>query len=241
LRRTQRVTAVSGGAALQLRELLALNAPPEVIPNGVGPDPARGRSREEVRAELALAPGEILAVAVGRLEPIKDHALLIEALPLMGGGPPVRVAVLGSGSLAQDLRARVARLGLERRVLLPGHQQDVAEWLGAADVFVLPSAAEGLPLALLEAMSCGLPVVATAVGGVPEVLAGSGAGVLVPAGDRAALARAVSSLAADVALRGAMGAAARERARLYSRDEMVSRYAAVYAEVLRAPLNGAGT
>ena len=240
-RRTARVTAVSGAAALHLRNLLALGTAPEVIHNGVAPVPARRRSREEVRAALGLTD-EVLVVSVGRLEPIKDHALLIDALSLLDGTPrPVCAAVLGSGSLAQELGRQAARLGVERRVFFLGYRQDVADWLGAADLFVLSSAGEGLPLALLEAMSCGLPVVATSVGGVPEVLAGSGAGVLVPPGDRAALERAIRSLATDAGLRAAMGGAARDRARLYSRDEMVSRYAAVYDEVLRGRLSGRGT
>ena len=105
---------------------------------------------------------------------------------------------------------------------------------------MLSSAGEGAPLVLLEAMSCGLPVVATSVGGVPEVLSGSGAGVLVPPGDRAALAHAIRSLAADANLRAAMGRAGRDRARLFSRDEMVSRYARVYDEVLRGRFSERG-
>src|SRR2546428_569903 len=115
-RRTARVTAVSGAAALHLRTLLALGTAPEVIHNGVAPVPARRRSREEVRAALGLTD-EVLVVSVGRLEPIKDHALLIDALSLLDGTPrPVCAAVLGSGSLAQELGRQAARLGVERRV-----------------------------------------------------------------------------------------------------------------------------
>ena len=237
-RRTRRVTAVSSEAALRLQALLALDATPDVIHNGVAPASAPGRSREAMRAALGLSD-ELLVLSVGRLEPIKDHALLIDALSLVDAVPrPVHAAIVGKGSLARELHDRAARLGLERRVLFPGFQEDVHDWLGAADLFVLPSAGEGLPLALLEAMTSGLPVIATSVGGVPEVLAGSGAGVLVPPGDRAELARAIRSLAADASLRAAMGAAGRERARLYSRDEMVSRYASLYDEVLRRRFTG---
>jgi glycosyltransferase involved in cell wall biosynthesis len=239
-RRTRRITAVSSGTASHLLEALALDTPPEVIANGVGPAPARRRSREEVRAALGLTD-EVLAIAVGRLEPIKDHALLIDALALLDPTPrPVCAAILGTGSLAQELRNQALRLGLERRVFFPGYQQDVADWLGAADLFVLSSAGEGLPVALLEAMGLGLPLVATSVGGVPDVLAGSRAGVLVPPGDRAALAGAIRLLAGDGPLRAAMGAAARDRARLYSRDEMVTRYTRMYDEVLRGRFSGRG-
>jgi len=239
-RRTQRITAVSGEAASHLGRVLGLDTAPDVIRNGVAPAPAIRRSREGVRAGLGLTD-EVLVVSVGRLEPIKDHALLIDALSLLDAMPrPVCAAVLGSGSLAEKLRAQARRLGLERRVFFPGYRQDVVDWLGAADLFVLSSAGEGAPLVLLEAMSCGLPVVATSVGGVPEVLSGSGAGVLVPPGDRAALAHAIRSLAADANLRAAMGRAGRDRARLFSRDEMVSRYARVYDEVLRGRFSERG-
>jgi glycosyltransferase involved in cell wall biosynthesis len=123
---------------------------------------------------------------------------------------------------------QAAERGVARRVHFLGVRADVAQVLAAADLFALASDWEGTPLAVMEAMAAGLPVVATAVGGVPELVVAGESGVLTPAGDAPALAGALARLAGDAALRHAMSAAASARAGQFGVDKMVSEYAALF-------------
>jgi glycosyltransferase involved in cell wall biosynthesis len=232
-RRTACVTTVSSALAAELRRSLDLPAEPQVIANGVEAPTPDGRGRESLRRGLGVLPGQVLGVTVGRLERAKDHALLLRAYSSIAAEiPQLHLALVGAGSLESDLRAQADRLGLAARTSFAGHQNDVTDWLRAADFFVLSSESEGLPLALLEAMAQGLPVVATAVGGIPEVLHGSHAGLLVPPGDAGALGRAMAQLARDRILSREMGLRARERSGSYSLGGMIDRYCAVYESVL---------
>ena len=118
---------------------------------------------------------------------------------------------VGEGNQLPELLEQCNRLGLEDNIHFVGHQQDVAEWLPHFDIFALPSAWEGISLALLEAMAAGLPVVATAVGGTPEVVLDEQTGLLTPPGDPQAMAAALERLLSDPALRQEMGAAGQAR------------------------------
>src|SRR5207247_10689618 len=139
-----------------------------------------------------------LAVAVVNLYPVKGHHFLLEALALLAPRfPRLHVAIAGRGDLEGPLRARAQALDVGDRFHLLGLRSDVGNVLAGADVFVLPSLSEGLPLALLEAMLAARPVVATAVGEVPTVLMGGRAGVLVPPGEAAELAGAVAGVLTD--------------------------------------------
>jgi glycosyltransferase involved in cell wall biosynthesis len=232
-RRTDRATAVSNALAAELRRTLDLPCEPRVIANGVEAPTSGRRDREKLRRSLGLLPGQVLGLTVGRLERAKDHALLLRAFSSIAAEiPQLHLALVGAGSLESDLRAQAAGLGLRDRTTFAGYHDDVTDWLKAADFFVLSSAHEGLPLSLLEAMAHGLPVVATAVGGIPEVLQGSGAGLLVPPGDEGTLGRAMANLAREPELRRQMGSRAQERSGSFSLDGMIDRYCDLYESVL---------
>jgi glycosyltransferase involved in cell wall biosynthesis len=144
-----------------------------VIRNGVDLDRFAPRDRAAARAELGLEPGVPLLLSVGNLLELKGHALLIDAVhELRGDWPALQLVIAGEGPERQRLEAQIARHGLEGRVRLLGAVPNAAlgTWYGAADLFLLPSSREGLPNALLEALACGTPALATAVGGIPEVL-----------------------------------------------------------------------
>lgn len=156
-------------------------------------------------APLAGEPPRV--VSVGRLKEPKDFVGLVEALARVR--TPFRAAIVGDGPDRSAVEAAVRRCSLGDRIELLGERADVAVQLGRSDVFVLPSRSEGMPMSVLEAMAAGLPVVASAVGGVPELI--GDAGVLAPAGDVEALAAALDRVVGDRELRRALGAAARRR------------------------------
>lgn len=210
--------------------------PPErfiVIPNGIETErfaaPARGR--EEVRAELGVGPQEKLVGAVGRLDAQKGFRHLLRAFGgLAAEMSDLRLVIAGDGPEAGMLRRLADRVGCGDRVRFLGRRGDVPGLLHAFDVFVLPSMYEGMPLALIEAMAAGAPIVASAVDAVPEVMGwrepGGPAGRLVPPGDPAALAAAIREALAEADERvGRAQARARER---YDVQTMVARYAELY-------------
>lgn len=171
-----------------------------VIHNGVGTGgPRRPRP-----------PGPATVVSVGRLRAPKDFLTLVRAAAKLEPGS-FRLRIAGDGPDRERLVAEIDRLGLAAAVDLLGTQPDVGSLLDAADVFVLSSTSEGLPMSVLEAMAAGLPVVASAVGGVPELVDGE-TGALVPPADPGALAAALARLAAEPQLRERLGAAGRRRA-----------------------------
>jgi glycosyltransferase involved in cell wall biosynthesis len=181
-----------------------------------------------------LAGTDQLAVAVGNLYPVKGHTYLLEALALLAVRfPRLHVAIAGRGELDGPLLARAHALHVADRFHLLGLRSDIGNVLAGADVFVLPSLSEGVPLALLEAMLAARPIVASAVGEVPTVLDGGRVGVLVPPRDVAALAGALVNLLSDPAQARRLGAAAAARAaEVYTLSAMIDRYVALYAKCL---------
>jgi glycosyltransferase involved in cell wall biosynthesis len=188
-----------------------------VIPTAVDIERFSPRPRNagelDIRRRLNVQPDEILLVSVGRLDALKGHDTLVEAFRLLASSRPnIRLALVGDGRERGALEARVASAGLTARVSFIGGTADVASYLRASDLFVLASNTEGMPGALLEAMALGLPVVATSVGGTPEVVVDAVTGLLVPPRDSAALASAIGRLIDDPGLRCQMGLRARARA-----------------------------
>lgn len=205
------------------------------VPNGIrarGP----GLGRRAARAALGLDPHRPVVLTVGRLNVMKGHTHLLDAVPgLLRRVPDLAVVIVGGGHLEEQLRAQAAALGVAEAVHLAGHRSDARMLLDAADVFVLPSRHEGMPLALLEAMDAGLPVVATRVIGSEEVVAEGQTGLLVKPRDATAIERALGRLLADPSLRAEYGRAGRQRfADGFTAGLMAERTQAVYNRTLAA-------
>lgn len=226
------VVAVSQSLRRHLRRDLWLRASQIVtIPNGVRLSPV---AESSLRTELGLCDTDQLVVAVGNLYPVKGHVHLVEALARLAPHFPwLHVAIAGRGALEAPLLARAHALHVEHRFHLLGLRSDISTVLAGADVFVLPSLSEGVPLALLEAMQAARPIVATAVGEIPTVLDGGRAGTLVPPGDVAALATALAAVLLDPAGAHRLAAAAAMRAAdEYTLERMTTRYVALYERLL---------
>jgi len=185
-----------------------------------------------VRAELGIPPHAFVVGSVGRLVREKNQAALVAAMtPLLSS--TVRLVLVGDGPEREALARAVAALG-ERApwVQLLGARTDVPELMAAFDLFALSSDSEGLPLVIVEAMASGLPVVSTAVGGIPAVVVEEVTGALVHAGDVGALSARLGDLAASPTLGVSWGTEGRRRALArYSADRMVDDYFAVYERV----------
>jgi colanic acid/amylovoran biosynthesis glycosyltransferase len=169
---------------------------------------------EYAPAARAGRPGPLRIICVGRLDAQKGHHVLLGALQaLRDGGRSVLVHLVGDGSLRAELEEAAARRGLGGTVVFLGalNAEEARHVFAAADAFVLASLAEGMPVALMEAMALGLPCVATAVGGTPELLRDGVDGLLVPPADEQALAAALARLVDDAELRARLGASARAR------------------------------
>jgi glycosyltransferase involved in cell wall biosynthesis len=209
----------------------------QVVYNGVDVDQFGGDAhvRAEVRRELGLSEGAFALLQVARLDALKDHGTAIRAIA--AALPQARNVVLllaGEGPEEAVIRREIIRLGVGDRVRLLGLRRDVSRLLAAADAFLLTSISEGIPVTLIEAMSARLPIVATRVGGVPEVVIDGVTGRLAASGDATALAAAVVELAAAPDVCQAMGAAGRRRAEMmFTQSQMTAAYAALYEELAR--------
>jgi glycosyltransferase involved in cell wall biosynthesis len=219
-----------------------VGVPPErfvTVPNGVAPLDRRP-GRADARRALGVPPDVPLVLTIGRLTHMKDQATLLAAAPaLLARHPGARVVLVGDGPLRGDLVRAAAGLGVAGSVCLPGSRPDARRLMAAADVFVLTSRHEGMPLVALEAMEAGLPVVGTRVIGTEEVVDDGVTGVLVPPGDAVALAGALADLLDSPGRRRRMGRAGRRRylAR-FTRARMAERTAAVYAAALGSAAAG---
>lgn len=176
-----------------------------------------------------VAHDGVALVAVGRLNAQKAFDVLLTALAQLP--EEVTLRIVGSGEEDTALAAQTARLGLERRVVFTGWSTDVRTELARADVFVLPSRSEGFPLAIVEAMFAGLPVVATGVGSVPEAVADGETGLLVPKDDPDSLAAALRKLVEDADLRARMGRCGREAAAPFTAERMAAEYVALWRQL----------
>lgn len=241
------VIAISTGVADALAGGGAARQRIRVVPSGVDCAqfaPPAARAREAARARFGLRAADVIVGALGALVPRKGHRVLIEAIALARHQPDqtaeaavthgrLRCLIAGAGPLAAELAGFARELGCQDDVRLLGRVEDPRELLWALDVCAMPSMKEGLGVAALEAMACGLPVVASAVGGLREVVEDEVSGLLVPPGDAAALASAVTALAQSAEQRAAMGAAGRARVvERFSMNAMARGTAEIYLTLL---------
>jgi glycosyltransferase involved in cell wall biosynthesis len=219
--------------------------PLSVVPNGLDPTRAiEDGERAAVRRAYGLRDDEIVAAVVGRLSHEKGIDVLLEAFAIaIPAEPRLRLHVAGDGPERARAEATIARLNLGERVSLLGQVRDVRKVYAAADLLVVPSRTEGLPNVVLEALDAGLPVLATQVGAIPELVSDGVTGWLVPPGDVGALARGLARAAASPELR-AMGLLGRERILpSFSAQARLQRLFQIYAGLLEArtpppPLQG---
>lgn len=188
---------------------------------------------------------QVIIGTVGRLDPVKDQLNLIEGFARVVGKSPrlratARLVIVGDGAMRKQIEMRIRSLDIADITWLAGARDDIADMLRCMDVFVLPSLAEGISNTILEAMSCGLPVVATDVGGNRELLSDGDTGQLIPSADPVAMAKAIEAYLDDPAMRLKHGRAGRKRIEQeFSLDGMVQRYLDLYDMALRTKL-GAG-
>jgi glycosyltransferase involved in cell wall biosynthesis len=238
-RAVDRVVAISAAVADSLAAAGVDRQRTTVIASGVDcarfcpPNPAQ---RLEARGALGLSGAEFVISALGALEPRKGHRYLIEAVAAIASTAPsikLRCFIAGHGSLRGDLEHEIVHLGCAERVKLLGRIDDPRQLLWASDALAMPSLKEGLGIAALEAMASALPVIASAVGGLREVVEHDRTGIIVPPASPESIASAIGRLAQSPALSSQMGAAARARAvENYSMEQMAARTLALYRACL---------
>jgi glycosyltransferase involved in cell wall biosynthesis len=228
-------TAVIATSRAVARRFAWAGAKVRLVPNGVDLKRFAPRSPSAaLRASLGVPPSAPVALSIGRHVPEKGYRHLVDAALLVERARAgVRWVLVGDGELRHELEAQARRLGLAGAMHFAGWRDDVADVLALADVFVLPSEREGFGRVLVEAMAMARPVVATAVGGVPDIVLASQTGLLVPPADPAALAGAVQALLDDPARAARLGAAGRARAEsTFGLGAHVDGVERVYDEVL---------
>lgn len=225
------VVAVHPGVEAHLREFyLAPDLDCVTILNGVDRERISRLASRAGRRALGMDEGRLIFVSAGRLAQEKGHAVLVEAfLRMLPYLPEAQLVIVGDGDERERLEQAAAPAGEAIRFV--GHQDDPYPYLAAADAFVLPSLWEGLPIALLEAMSLGRPIVGSDLPAVAEVIRGAGAGIVVPPGDADALAAAMLRMATDTSARAAYGFEARRAAAGYDARTMLDRYATLIDSV----------
>ncbi len=190
--------------------------------------------KRELRRKWGFSDTQVVAATVGRFDPIKNLPLFLKALALARTQiPALRGLLIGDGPEMPALKGLCHKLGLKEAVIFTGYREDAVKLLQMADIFVLSSLSEGTSLALLEAMACGLPLIATAVGGNPEIIADGKSGLLVPNQNLPALAAALLILAQDPVLRQRMGQKARQIfEKKFTFQKMLASYQDLYQEIL---------
>jgi glycosyltransferase involved in cell wall biosynthesis len=205
------------------------------IPNGISLVPyADLPPRAQARSRYGWSANSFLAVIVARLNEEKNHLGLLHAFDqVRQAAPQARLIVIGDGPMRPAIEESIRQRGLTDAVELLGERHDVPDLLAAMDAFVLSSATEGIPLTVLEAMAAGLPVVATAVGGIPQVVLAEETGCLVPPGSPEALAAALGRLIDDPALAQRLGDAGRQRVQEhFSLQRMAADYESLYRQLV---------
>ncbi len=237
LRRDDRVVAVGEGVRQALIDNEGIPAQRvEVIYNGVHLAPFRERTgaRASVRGELGLRDDEFVVAQVARLDYLKDHLTAVRTIErLVGQGASVKLLLVGEGPERAAIESEIERMKIGERIMLLGTRKDVPAILSAADACLLTSISEGIPLALIEGMAAGLPIVSTDVGGVSEVVEHGTTALLAPAGGDRELAEALLKLENDAELRARMGEDGERRAEeVFSEEAMHAGYVCVYEQMM---------
>lgn len=241
-RMSDRLVAVCRDAATRFGSATGLD--PDrfaVLYNGTDLDRFQPGDRQQCRQALGLPADAHIAVTVASLVPVKNHATLLQAIAKLPSNTSQQnlFVWLGDGAERDSLQHKREHLELSERVLMPGKSDRVADYLAAADLFVLPSQLEGMSNAILEAMATGLPVIAGDVGGNPELVVHEETGLLVDPLDAEQMATALARLLSDPRLRERLGQAGRRRAeQLFSLPAMMRAYGGLYRELAASPVQG---
>jgi glycosyltransferase involved in cell wall biosynthesis len=234
VRRFDHVIAVSEEIYRDLRACGMPEGRLSRIDNGISVPLIDAHQRDEIRAEFNLAPGEKLIVQIGRLARSKRNALLLKAVAGLPSDIMARVVLVGDGEERAALAEYARTVGIDSRVIFAGYRRDAAAVIAAADVLAITSNKEGLPIVLLEAMALGCPIIATAVGAIPQVLSPDSAWI-VPVDDDAALISALQEALGETSPARARAAKAKsvflER---HARDVMGRQYLSLYERAWRA-------
>ncbi|NLE67598.1 MAG: glycosyltransferase [Lentisphaerae bacterium] len=236
LRRADMVMALGNATLARLRAWGVADGRLALAP--IGPDlppPAPG-ARAALRHELRLEPGRVLALTCARLEAQKNLFWWLDLA--LRADPRLAFAIAGEGRQALELGRRIRAAGAGERVRMLGLRRDVGNLLAAADIYVLPSAFEELPVSVLEAMAAGLPIVAAPAGELPGLVAGEGdpAGFIIPLSQPARWLDSLAALASDPAARGRLGARGREIvSRRFDAAQNAAELARIYARVMARP------
>ncbi len=241
LEQSDGVTCVSQYLWSKTREVFGLDRPMNVIPNFVDtrrflPDP-----RPTLREHLAPR-GERILVHLSNFRSVKRAPDAVRVFAKVRTALPARLLLIGDGQDRPEALHLAQSLDVKSDVIFLGKQDDVESLLAVADLLLLPSADEAFGLAALEGLSCGVPVIATAVGGVPEVVEDGTCGFLLPVGDVGGMADAALALLTDASRHAAFRAAARRRAvERFDTSQIVPRYEAYYRDILESPRSASGT
>ncbi|MEW6523733.1 MAG: N-acetyl-alpha-D-glucosaminyl L-malate synthase BshA [Bacillota bacterium] len=229
------VTAVSRSLAEDTRLNFKLQRPIRTIYNFVDSEEFKPRRDESLRRRF-VGPCEKVILHMSNFRPVKRVTDVIDIFDLINQELPSRLLLIGDGPESVAARRRVSERGLEGRVFFLGQQDRVAELLATGDLFLLPSERESFGLAALEAMACGVPVVASLTGGIPEVVLEGECGYLRPVGDVEGMAGMALRILRDEAVFGRMAAQSRRRAEQeFGVDDRVAEYESFYREVMDAP------
>lgn len=235
LDRSDAVVSVSHWLAEQTREAFTFGGPIDVIHNFVDGERFRPRESDTVRHELGK-PGEVLVAHMSNFRPLKRAPDVVEVFARLPKHVPARLLLAGDGPDMGPVREAVCRHGLTDRVCFLGEIEDVENILAAADVALFPSESESFGLAALEAMACGVPVVASRVGGLPEVVRDGVDGFLVEVGDLDAMGAALTRLVVDADLRRTMADSSLARAgESFSLERILAEHERLYERILDCP------
>lgn len=234
------ITAVSQDALIDVFKGIEISAHKmRVILNGIDLSQFETNSKRERnwRTEWGIPNDAVVFGAAGRLIPIKRFDILLEAsAQVISNHSNVYVVIAGEGPLRQALEEQIKKLGLQSHVHLVGYQSDMVQFWNEVDVAVVSSDSESFPMVVLEACAAGAPVIATRVGGIPEMLTDD-AGILVEPGSPNSLAQVMMRML-DPSVRAEYGRRARENAERFSMDKIAAQYDSLYRELLEIPSQG---